>query len=300
MTKYTQISIVCTAEAAIKKLKKAEIGVYNCKKTGANFLFCVKDKDLKKVFAIFSKPCYNIKVENLGRRAGFLKSLTTRIGLAVGAFVFVVAAAVSNSFVFKINVSGSGSYLSPEVRRIIYEAGAKEFSLCTRFDAPAATGKILALPNVTFCNIQRRGSILTVDVQVDEEHTGKAELSSLVADRAGVVKNVVAICGTARVKAGDRVNQGDALISAYTVVGGGEDEKRVDCLAAGYCELECSQTFEYSAAEESDENLQSAYAQALLYAEDITSRSHTVKQVDGGVIYVIEITYLHKLRINIS
>ncbi|MDE7453559.1 MAG: sporulation protein YqfD [Clostridia bacterium] len=300
MTEHTQISIVCTAEAAIKKLKKAGIGVYNCKKSGAEFLFCVKDKDLKKVFAIFSKSCYNIKVQNLGRRAGFLKGLVNRIGLVVGAFVFVVAAAVSNSFVFKINVSGSGSYLTPEVKRIIYEAGAKEFSLCTGFDAPAATGKILALPNVTFCHIQRRGSILTVDVQVDEEHTGKAELSSLVSDRAGVVRNIVAICGTARCGAGDRVNQGDALISAYTVVGEGEDEKRVDCLAAGYCELECSQSLEYAAQEESDENLQSAYAQTLLYADNILSRRHTVKQVDGGVVYVIEFTYLHKLSININ
>ncbi len=300
MTKYTQISVVCTAEAALKKLKKAGIGVYNCKKSGANFLFCVKDKDLKKVFAIFAKPCYNITVENLGRRAGFLKGLVNRIGLAVGAFIFVVAAAVSNSFVFKINVSGSGSYLSPEVRRIIYEAGAKEFSLCAKFDAPAATGKILALPNVTFCNIQRRGSILTVDVQVDEEHTGKAELTSLVSDRSGVVENIVAICGTARVKEGDRVKSGDTLISAYTIVGEGEDEKRVDCLAAGYCELRCSSSFEYAAKEESDENLQSAYAQTLLYAENILSRKHTVKQADDGVIYVIEFTYLHKLSINIG
>ncbi|MDE5942869.1 MAG: sporulation protein YqfD [Clostridia bacterium] len=300
MTKYTQISIVSTAEAALKKLKKAEVGVYNCKKSGANFLFCVKDKDLKKVFAIFSKPCYNITVENLGRKAGFLKSLVNRIGLLVGAFIFVAAAAVSNSFVFKISVSGSGSYLSPEVKRIVYEAGAKEFSMCTGFDAPAATGKILALPNVTFCNIQRRGSILLVDVQVDEEHTGKAELSSLVSDRAGVVKNIVAICGTARVAEGDRVNAGDTLISAYTVISEGEDERRVDCLAAGYCELECSASYEYSAAEESDENLQSAYAQALLYSEEILSRTHTVKAVEGGVMYVIEFTYLHKLSINIS
>ncbi len=300
MTKYTQISVVCTAEAALKKLKKSQIGVYNCKKSGAEFAFCVKDKDLKKVFAIFSNPCYNIKVENLGRRAGFLKSVVNRIGLAVGAFVFVAAAAVSNSFIFKINVSGSGSYLTPEVKRIIYEAGAKEFSMCAGFDAPAATGKILALPNVTFCNIQRRGSILTVDVQVDEEHTDKAELSSLVSDRTGVVKNVVAICGTARVSAGDTVNSGDALISAYTIIGEGENEKRVDCLAVGYCELECKSGFEYPAQTESDENLQAAYAQALLYAEEILSRTHTVKQVDGGVVYVIEFTYLHKLSINIS
>ncbi len=81
--------MVCTAEAALKKLKKSQVGVYNCKKAGAEFAFCVKDKDLKKVFAIFSNPCYNIRVENLGRRAGFLKSVVNRIGLVVGAFVYI-------------------------------------------------------------------------------------------------------------------------------------------------------------------------------------------------------------------
>lgn len=300
MIKYTEISVNSTVETALKKLKKAEIGVYNCKKNGSFFSFSVKNKDLKKVFAIFSKPCYNIKAGNSGGRQGFLKKLKSRIGLVIGAFVFAVLAALSNSFVFKITVCGSGSYLSPEVKRIVYEAGAKEFSLCQKFDAASATGKILALPNVTFCRIQRRGSILTVDVRTDGEHTGKAELNSLVSDRTGKIKSIVAICGTAQFSAGDTVKAGDKLISPYTVISDGENERRIDCLAAGYCELECSSSVEYAADKESDENLQAAYAKTLLYADEILTRSHTVVKQSGGVIYLIEFTYLHKLSINIS
>ena len=62
MTDTARIKINSTAEGALRKLKKAGIGVYNCQKSGVAFLFSVKDKDIKKVFAIFEKPCYNISV----------------------------------------------------------------------------------------------------------------------------------------------------------------------------------------------------------------------------------------------
>ena len=56
MTDTARIKINSTAEGALRKLKKAGIGVYNCQKSGVAFLFSVKDKDIKKVFAIFEKP----------------------------------------------------------------------------------------------------------------------------------------------------------------------------------------------------------------------------------------------------
>lgn len=296
MTDITRIRVVSTAETALKKLKKYKIPVYDCRKDGLDFIFGVKDKHLKKVFAIFSDTCYNIRVASSSGRARLLKRAVTRAGLIVGAFIFVLAAAVSDSFVFRISVSGSGAYLSPEVRRIIYESGAKEFSACTRFDAPAAIGKILALPQVTFCNIEKRGSVLKVDVRVDEEHGNSVTASPLVSDRDGTVKNIVAVCGTARFAAGDRVKKGDVLISDTVTVG--EEEQK--SLAAGYAELECRGRAEYFAESESDENLKAAYSSVLLEADRVLSRSHTVKQTDGGVVYVIEFTYLHKLSINIK
>ena len=44
LTDITRVTIISTAEAALKKLKNANIGVYNCKKDGAKFIFSIKDK----------------------------------------------------------------------------------------------------------------------------------------------------------------------------------------------------------------------------------------------------------------
>lgn len=295
MTEFAQITVTSTAETALKKLKNAKIGVYNCKKDGARFVFSIKDKDIKKVFAIFSKPCYNINVQSSRRRRLFNLTLN-RIGLLIGALLFAALAALSNAFVLKIEVSGSGSYLKEEVKRIVYENGFSEFKIYRKFDAPEVTGKILSLPSVTFCNIEKRGSILYIDVQVDEEHSSTANSSALIATRQGVVKNIVAICGTKAVEVGSNVSSGDALIYPYTLSG----EEKVDCIAVGYAEIECRGEYEYSVLEESQTALKAAYAQANLYAENIISRNHTVKSADGGITYVIEFTYLQKLSINME
>ncbi len=295
MTEFARISIVSTAETALKKLKNAKIGVYNCKKDGARFIFSIKSKDVKKVFAIFSKPCYNISMQ-ASRQKRLLNLALNRIGLLAGALMFLIITAVSNLFIFRIEVGGSGSYLGTEVRRIIYEAGFSEFQAFRKFDAPSATGKILSLPSVTFCNIEKRGSTLYIDVEVDEVHGGRVSYKPLLSDRDGTVRNVIVVCGTPAVENGSKVYKGDTLIYPYTVL----NEEKVDCVAVGYVELECKGVYEYCTESESEIALKSAYAQANLYAENITNRTHTVKPVENGVAYVIEFTYLQKLSINME
>ena len=295
MTDFSRVTVISTAETALKKLKNANVGVYNCKKDGAKFIFSIKDKDIKKVFAIFSKPCYNISVQR-SRRQNLFARAVARVGLIAGALVFVCIAAIANSFIFRIEVSGSGSYLYTEVKSIIYEQGFSEFKSYRKLDTAKAEGKILSLPSVTFCNIEKHGSILKIDVQVDEEFGSTASRQPLVANRDGVVKNIVAICGTAAVSVNSTVRAGDTLIHAYTLVG----EERADCIAVGFAEIECKGSYEYSAPAESESALKAAYSKANLYAENIINRTHTVRSDGDGVVYLIEFTYLQKLSINME
>lgn len=296
MTDLATVCVTSTAETALKKLKKGKITVYNCKKEGANFIFSVKDKQLKKVFAIFTNPCYNVTVISDSKKQRVIRTAVSRAGLVVGAALFIALAVISNSFIFKISVSGSGSYLAAEVRRIVYEAGAREYALYSGFDAPLATGKILALPQVTFCSIRKRGSVLVVDVQVDEENSLSVARTPLTADIDGVVKNIVAICGTAKVAAGDSVKSGDTLISADTLAG----DRVIESIAVGYAEIEYGGTLEYPADCESEQNLSAAYAALNIGGDEIISRSHTVRSDGGGVVYVIEFICLHKISINME
>lgn len=294
MLKKTRLAVTATAETALKKLKKAQIPVYSCKKQGARFIFGVNDGDIKKVFAIFANPCYNIAVQRAGAKKSLLSRAAARAGLIVGAALFVAAAAVAGNLVLKVEVTGSGDYLSPQVLGIIREEGAKTGSFLSSFDAPKATGRILALPNVTFCKIKKRGSVLCVDVRVADENSKRLDYSPLVADVGGKVVKLVAICGVAEVEEGAEVSAGDTLISARTPSG----EGFVPCVALGYAQIEWSGEKSYFAERESDESLKEAYASLNLEGE-VVSRSHTVRTAENGVEYLLKFTCIHTVSINL-
>ena len=172
----------------------------------------------------------------------------------------------------------------------------REHSLYEGGNEAAIISRVLALPDVVFCSVQKRGSVLYVDVQTNTESGTRADYSPLKADRAGIVENIVAICGTPCVSAGDSVATGDTLIAAYSVA----DGQNMSCLAVGYAILSCTGSVSYAAERESEQNLSSAYAAALLYIGDgeITERSYTVSQNSEGVVYTVDFTYLHTISIN--
>lgn len=296
MTELTTICITSTAESALKKLQKAQIPVYNCKKRGADFIFCVKNKDIKKVFAIFAKPCYNIVIERGSLKKRLFKGLAMRAGLVAGAIIFALATYVSDYFVLKIEVNGSGSYLQSVVKEIIAEEGAGEWKPYSALDKPVATGRIMAIPEVTFCNIQKRGSVLIIDVEVDQSYAESAVRESLISDVSGTVKTIVAICGTAVVEAGQSVSRGDVLILASMQAG----DKTVASIAVGYAEIECSRKAEYVAPDDSEKSIKEAYASLLLDGEEILSSTHSITPVDGGVRIELNVIYLHKISINLT
>lgn len=292
--KLTEICITSTAEAALKKLKKASIAVYDCEKRGADFLFRVKDKDLKKVFAIFSKPCYNVRTEKKSALSRMISATLLRAGLVAGASLFVVLAAVSNLFILRIEVHCGGSFPESEITAIVEEEGGAVGKPFSSLDKALATGRLLALPGVTFCNISKRGSVLVVDLESEISNSPLARRENLVSDLDGVVKKIVAVCGTPAKAEGDAVKKGEILIYAHNIVG----DNTVSCLAVGYADIQFKGYSEISAPSDSTENRKSALASIAKEGQSTDSADIKVRQTDGGVIF--EITYLCTRRLSIN
>ena len=296
MKNLTKIKIICAPQQAIRRLSREGVPVYGCKKQGAYFTFSVPDNLVKKVFAIFAHPCYNITIE---RESAFLrlkKFCMARPFIIAGGVIFAACAILSNAFVLRVEVTGSGAYLSEPVRGILAQYGIRENTLWRGTDRPAIISGILALPGVTFCSVQKRGSVVYVDVQAEEESAIEANYSPLVCDRGGVIREIVAVCGTANYSAGDAVSAGDTLISASCTY----DGQNMPCMAAGYAVIECSSSVSYAAECESERNMRLAYAAALLYADgdEIISRAYSVSKNAEGVVYTVNITCLHTQSIN--
>ncbi|MCD8372784.1 MAG: sporulation protein YqfD [Clostridia bacterium] len=294
MKNLSKICVTASPVQALGKLKRADIPVYNCVKEGAYFTFEVADNYIKKVFAIFAHPCYNVIVKQNSKRKRLIKLAFARPCLILGAMLFAVCAAASNSFLFKICVTGSGGYLENEVLAIVYSLGVSPYRIYRGIDEPSLIAEVMALPCVTFCSAKKSGSVLYIDVQVQKESGKTADYSSLYSDVNGRIAKIAAVCGTAEVKEGDEVKKGDLLIGAYC------GEEKASCLAAGYAEIEVNSVLSVFFEEESEQSLDGAYASVMLYAEndEIISRSVTIKTVADGVIYTVNFTHLHTISIN--
>ena len=298
MKNLCKISVTCAPVQALNKLSRANIPVFNCNKQGARFTFSISDNNIKKVFAIFEHPCYNVIIKQYSLKRRLIKSALSRPVLILGTLAFIAAAVLSNCFICKITVTGSGSYLKTEVAAIARSLGVNTYTFYKGIDEQLFCARVMALPQVTFCSVHKSGSVLYINVQTASESAQSATYTPLYADKSGVVNSVTAICGTPLVSAGDSVTKGDMLIGAYYLTG----EARTQCLAVGFASLMCSGTVSVFASEDNEQNQADALSAALLYAgdEQIISRNLTAQTVADGVIYKVDFTYIHILSINID
>ncbi|MBO5328133.1 MAG: sporulation protein YqfD [Clostridia bacterium] len=296
MNNLTKISVTSSPENALKKLNKAKIPVYNCRKRNSSFIFYVQNKYVKKAFAIFSNPCYNIIVEEYGVKIKLFNFVKNRLGFIIGAALFICSCVLSNFFVLKIRVQGNGNYLYPQIKKIIYANGVGEFSYLPKVNEPVLISQILALPKVTFCSVEKSGAILTVYVNVEEEIARFPNQNNLTASESGTLIALVTLSGTPLKTVGEHVERGEDLIGAYLK----SEEKQTKCIAAGYAKIECQNSVNYTALEQSETNEKYAAAIPLLYAEEIIEKSVSVQSCKEGVIYTVNFKYVKTVSINLN
>ncbi len=296
MNNLTCVCVTAPVESVLKKLKKSNIAAYNVKKEGAAVNFCVRDENIKKVFAIFKHPCYNIRIKKKSKKNAFLSFSACRFGVFIGFALFVCAVAIAQNFVFKITVTGSGSYLREEVVNILGSQGVKCGSFYKGVNKPLVQARILALPNVTFCSVTKSGSVVVVDVQIDEEQSLSPQ-GALKSTVRGKVEKIVALSGTPVVAAGDCVEAGDTLIAAYNIASDGGTQS---CIAAGYAVVSVSAVISVPAREDNEDNAQAALKAAELYSENVVERSLSVKVCADGVIYEVSFVYTVTVSVNME
>ena len=292
-----RISVVAPPETVIKKLSRANIPLSGLQKKGAVTTFAVGDNYIKKVFAIFAHPCYNICVIKYGGLRSLAVRVLSRAGAIAGAAAFICAIVISQSFVFKIDVVGSGSYLASEVRAILREGGVRVGGIYSAVGEPAPVSRIMALPQVTFCSISKRGTAVIVDVECDAESSSGVSRAPLLSPVAGEVQGIVAICGTPRVTVGQQVEAGDELISPQYISSDGSVEA---CICVGYAHIKVSAEICVAAEEESEQALRSALAAVNLYSDSAAVTSYSAKAASGGVIYTVNFTYTYTASVNMQ
>ena len=253
---------------AVDRLLREGVPILSARMTAKNRIkIAINAADRKKTFAILHGSCYNM----IGERSLGLMRLIERASRAVGLFLGSAAAILIVLFmqgrVLKIEVTGSGAYLEPEIRAALFEKGIGYFSAMP--DGNTLIPDVLSLPRVHFVSVKGENGVLTVDVEVSDE-TQPLSRQPLFSPAGGKVEELTVLRGTAVVEIGQNVETGQEIVAPYALHG---EEKR-DCLVIARVKIAFPVQREYSLSEER------ARLQAFLDFGEIADL--TMTETEGG------------------
>ncbi|NLV22123.1 MAG: sporulation protein YqfD [Syntrophomonadaceae bacterium] len=191
------------------------IYIWDIKWQGNNLYLRIRSSALQAFQAIAEENDFELEIASK-RGLPFLKTKARRrIGFLGGAAVFILALYVLSLFVWFIEVDGnkvvdSKQILQSAARNGLYQGSGKWKFSCSEVEK----AMLRELPRLTYAQCELRGvkaHIRVVEkVWPDDDFYGPCHI---VADRDGVVEDILVLEGQAIVKRGQVVGHGDILIS---------------------------------------------------------------------------------------
>lgn len=143
-----------------------------------------------------------------------LKRLRRRKMLVAGAILFFVMLHVLTSYIWFVDVTGQSHFSGDEIKMIARQNGLKPGASKDRVNVREIENQILLqAPQVAWVGVSLTGTRAVIEVV--EKTLPKQEDKSpadIVAAKAGIITEIIAIAGQAVVKPGDTVKKGDLLI----------------------------------------------------------------------------------------
>lgn len=191
------------------------IYIWDIKWQGNDLSLRIRSSALQAFQAIAAENDFELEIA--GKRGlPFLKTkVQRRIGFIGGAVVFVLALYVMSLFVWFIEVDGNKAVETKQILQSAARNGLSQGSGKWKFSCSDIENAMLReLPRLTYvqCEIQGVKAHIKVVEKVwpDEEVYGPCHI---VADRDGVVEEILVLEGQSIVKPGQVVGRGDILIS---------------------------------------------------------------------------------------
>ena len=144
-----------------------------------------------------------------------ISRLKKRKSLLLGAMLFLIGLYSLSSFIWFIDIKGNKALPAEKVLQIAAEGGLKPGVIRFKVDEARVEGYMRdKLPEVYYISVEISGTRATIEIaektikRKEEQHP-----ASIVAQKAGLVKEVLVLVGNPLVKEGDTVVPGQTLIS---------------------------------------------------------------------------------------
>lgn len=186
-------------------------------------LFTFRRSDLKRIRQITDKRGDDISI--LGRNGIYwrMRSLLKRKVLLAGVLFFVLLTAFLPTRIFFFRVEGNENVPTNQILELAAQCGIRFGASRREVRSEKVKNALLsAVPQLEWAGINTSGCVATISVrerQTTEQVPAIQGVSSIVAVRDGVIRDITVTNGSTACKVGQAVKAGQVLISGYTDCG---------------------------------------------------------------------------------
>lgn len=171
-------------------------------------------RDFFRIRALVRKSRNTIKVTGYGGFPFILKKIKQRKMIVIGALLFFILLNTLSSYVWVVEVTGAKSIAPETIRKISSENGLETGLLKDKADlAQIEKELMLQIPQLAWVGIHFTGTRAVIEVvektipQTEDKHP-----ADIVAQKDGIITEIIVLNGQPNVKKGDTVKRGDVLI----------------------------------------------------------------------------------------
>ena len=207
-------------ERFINICRKENIPVWNIKKEKEiRLAFNIKIKDFKKICKIAKTTKCKLKIK---KKKGFpfiLNRYRKRKIFAIFLILVIILIGMSSNYVWNIEVIEENGNNLENIMQNLNQSGLGVGKRKSEINTKEEINKVrLERNDVAWMGIELKGTNAIVKVVKSDEKPDiidENEYCSIVADKAGIITKISAQDGTANVKVGDTINEGETLINGW-------------------------------------------------------------------------------------
>ena len=218
---YLKISIEgYYIERFINICRNNKITVWNLKRDkDIRLLLNVRVNEFKEICEIAKKTKCKVKIKNKKGFPFLLHKYKKRKVFVILLILFICLMILSSNFVWNVEILEENGEELQNIRSDIEEAGLKVGELKNKINTKEIINKIRFKRNdIAWVGIELKGTnaiVKLVKAEKKPEIVDESEYCNIVSDKSGIITKINAQNGTANVKVGDTVKEGDILINGW-------------------------------------------------------------------------------------
>ena len=198
-----------------------DINLWNMDHKEDTYTFCMSLEDFRKIRPMVKKTRTKIRITKRCGLPFFLYRYRKRKMFLLGLLLCVGIVYAFSCYVWNIEICGNSTLSDDTVYRYLESEKIRVGTAKGKVDCEKLEAKIRQhFSNVIWTSVRLEGTKLTVDVKEnlitqepqEKQETETEEAQDLVADKDAVILSIVTRNGTPKVKAGDKVKKGKALV----------------------------------------------------------------------------------------